>query len=164
MRNITLVIILVFMFSCTSKQENKESKVEEVKVETFADKAKKYLNTAVDNRFPHEWQNTPQISERDVLIANDSLYVEQFKMRYQNEFGGISNGEITYVYVKTEYGLKYAVEDYAKNHNQKFIMCMADVYNRAPKGKYPMDWDVDDPLLAYNTACLYVLAWGKDVK
>ena len=43
-------------------------------------------------------------------------------------------------------------------------MCMADVFNRAPKGKYSETWDVGDPALSYSTACLYVLAWGKEIK
>ena len=95
----------------------------------------------------HEYQNIPQISKREILISNDSVFVEQFNMRYQNEYGGITNGEMTYVYVKTESGLSYALEDYFQNYNKKFIMCMADVFNRAPKGKYSETWDVGDPAL-----------------
>ena len=68
----------------------------------------------------HEYQNIPQISKREILISNDSVFVEQFNMRYQNEYGGITNGEMTYVYVKTESGLSYALEDYFQNYNKKF--------------------------------------------
>lgn len=109
-------------------------------------------------------QNQPQISEREVLIANDSVFVEQFKMRYQNEYGGITNGEMTYVFVMSDFGLQYALEDYSENHNKKFIMSMAEVYNRSPKGKYKQNWDVGDPDLSYSTACLYTEAWGESVK
>ena len=164
MKKIIPIVVALVLMSCSSKQEQKQSEEGQAKVESFADKAKKYLNTAIDDRFPHEWQNAPQMSEREVLIANDSVFVEQFKMRYQNEYGGITNGEMTYVYIKTDSGLSYALEDYSQNHNKKFIMCMAEVFNRAPKGKYGDTWDVGDPELSYSAASIYALAFGKKIK
>ncbi len=163
MKKVLILLLSVSLFSCSNKQE-KVAEKETTKVETFADKAKGYLYTAIDRKFPHDYQNQPQISEREVLIANDSVFVEQFKMRYQNEYGGITNGEMTYVFVKSGLGLQYALEDYSENHNKKFIMSMAEVYNRSPKGKYKQNWDVGDPDLSYSTACLYTEAWGESVK
>lgn len=145
------VFILVAVMLTTACQQKKDAPV--VKVQTFQDKAVAYRSTAIDECFPHDWQNQPSVSEVEVLINDDSTYVEQFKMRYQNEFGGISDGKITYVYINDNGMLRHAVFDYSQNNNYKFIMAMAEVYNHN-KDKYPQTWDLESGELASSAARL----------
>lgn len=148
MKKIGLLLIAVLMAAC---QQKKEAPVE--RVQTFQEKAVAFRAKAIDECFPHEWQNQPVVSDVEVLINDDSTYVEQFKMRYQNEFGGISNGKITYVYINDSGKLRHAVYDYSQNNNYKFIMAMAEVYNRN-KDKYPQTWDMESGELAFSAAQL----------
>ena len=96
-RILIFITIGSFFFSCKSKDEESTIKDNTIKEATLKDIAENQFLIAIDEMFPHGPGNAPAISENRVVYADDSLYVYDFTMKYQNEFGGFSRNKFEYI-------------------------------------------------------------------
>ncbi len=96
-----IIFFIATILCLTSCSKNTSEQPQNEKIDTWADKAEAFFPHALDEAVPHDWQTQPFIYDVDVWCNNDSTktYVKRFKMKYYNQFGGMSNGRFFYVYV-----------------------------------------------------------------
>lgn len=114
-------------------------------------KAEKAFMPLIDKKYPHGYNEKPEITDYEIVMNDDSLYWAEFKMKYQNEFGGWSNGEFNYIYVLEYDGTpKSGIRDYSKDFNSKFSMTLAHFQSVATEKR-----GLPDSLVYGNNQFLY---------
>lgn len=102
MKHLLFIVILALLVSCSQQQRQPVSEVvkpQPTPKEIVKKDAENGLLTYIDEKYPHGSDAKPEITDRDVVMNDDSIYWMRFKMKYQNEFGGFSRGKFCYVYV-----------------------------------------------------------------
>ena len=160
MKKILFCLTAIFIIGCTNnkKQETKnDSSKEPVVAEKMEKSAKKELNKLIEEKYPHGFDAQPVLSEYKVLQNDDSLYWSQFNMKYQNQFGGFSNGKFEFLYVL---GSLSGNEPYSAglvnltdNDRRKFTWTLIELENIAVTKR-----NIPDSLVYHNKSFEYNVA------
>jgi len=154
MRKLILLVACVTLLCGCKQNKSVEERSEVTQLspkDSLKYKAEKEMKALIDKKYPHGYNEQPEISEYEIVQNDDSLYWAEFKMKYKNEFGGWSNGEFNYIYVleydgKPQSGLR----DYSKNHDKKFIMMHMHMQDVAVEKR-----GIPDSLVYNNDSFLY---------
>ena len=120
-----LIIVEGILLFCSKREKQEEKTI----VEDLESKAKRQMMATIK-----ELANNPSpvsISKFEKEFDFDSLYVANFSMRAQNEFGGYSITDYEYIYMIKEDGIHDALVDLKVN--PKIIMLASRAFNVASK-------------------------------
>lgn len=146
---------MIAFYGCSQQHREKEElMLEQTPVEILKDSAEKRLYQLIDEKYPHGVDIKPEISDMEVVLNDDSLYWAEFKMKYQNAFGGFSRGEFDYIYVLESDGSpKSGMRDFSHKYNKKFSMVLCNIEHIAVTKR-----GIPDSLVYGNNQFMYNVA------
>ena len=160
MKIILLCFATSFIIGCTNnkKQETKNDSPKELtQAEKMEKSAKNELNKLIEKKYPHGFDAQPVLSEYEVIQNDDSLYWSQFNMKYQNQFGGFSNGKFEFIYVLGSLSgnkpFSAGLVNLTDNDRRKFTWTLIELENIAVTKR-----NIPDSLVYHNKSFEYNVA------
>ncbi len=158
--SIMIIMVLPFLFACSSNNKKAEelNMTEDPKPKSLEEIADSNLQKAIEELVPQSPDYIPEISKKNRIFYDDSIYVAAFTMKYKNQHGGFSRDRFQYIVsVQDSVTCRYLLT-LSKEELSDFLMLYTDALNQ-PQYKGVQGDSLAERHLLHKLGVLYCITY-----